>query len=127
MSLLLLFRQPEVAPEVDTDRGGTSRRQPRTSVYASARARLPRPTSAATGRVSTPVVLAIEPVTAHVVAGVIAHRLACPASRAVGRRRTFATTARHRLTGQVSTSSATGSVWTQRDEEAELFLLGLFS
>ena len=124
-SLLVDATSPDdVVPEI----GGALPRRGRTAVYASARWSLPRATSRpAVGVVLVPLVpLVPERVAAVVVASAFPLRLSSRAPAAIGRRTTFATASGHVALRRV-VSSAAGSVWTQQDEEFELFLLGLFS
>ena len=127
MSLLLLFAAPPPTQSQDDDRGGSSRRRPHTAVYASASVRLIRATSAAFGASSTPTVLQIRGLASVITGSTLLVRLALSTPVAAARRRTFATSMTNRAARPLLAGGATGSVWTQRDEETELFLLGLFS
>ena len=119
------------APVEGKDLGGSAPRgrRPRTAVYGTAKASLafaPLVSSA----IARPQRITLIPVRLPVVvAGSASATLAAHLTprQAFGSRRTFATVNTSRLMAPSLSAAATGSVWSQIDEDAELMMLGLFA
>lgn len=120
------------APVEGKDLGGAAPRgrRPRTAVYATAKASLAMPTVHSVAVARPPRAAPAAPVRAPAVVGGSATAVLAPrltVRNANGQRRTFAAASPTHLMLPPMSASASGSVWTQMDEESELMMLGLFA